>query len=323
MPPLLQINDLSTHIFSSKGTARAVDRVNLTLGQGETLGIVGESGCGKSMLALSIMGIVPYPPAKVVGGEVWFKGQNLLSLPAKEMQKIRGRKMAMIFQEPMTSLNPVFRIGDQIAEGVRLHFGMTKKQGLDRAVEFLGKVGIPSPEDRIRDFPHQMSGGMRQRVMIAMALSCSPSLVLADEPTTALDVTIQAQILKLLRTLQAEEKSAVMLITHDLGVVAENCDHVGVMYAGRMVEMCTVTELFASPLHPYTQGLMACVPRLDESGDHELATIPGVVPGLLDLPQGCAFNTRCPRAFARCFKEAPGRLMPHQGHMVRCWLYDG
>ena len=322
MPPLLRIHDLSTHIFSSRGTAKAVDRVSLSVDRGQTLGIVGESGCGKSMLALSIMGIVPYPPARVVGGEVWFRDRNLLSLPGRQMQKIRGREMSMIFQEPMTSLNPVFRVGEQIAEGVRLHFGLTAKQGLDRAVELLDKVGIPAPEERIRDFPHQMSGGMRQRVMIAIALACNPGLILADEPTTALDVTIQAQILTLLRTLQKEHGTAIIFITHDLGVVAENCDQVGVMYAGRMVELCSVVELFAAPLHPYTRGLMACVPRLDDTDDRELFTIPGVVPGLLDLPVGCAFCTRCSRAFDRCFQQAPERLFPHAGHMVRCWLYE-
>jgi peptide/nickel transport system ATP-binding protein/oligopeptide transport system ATP-binding protein len=321
MSPLLQVNALSTHIFSSRGTARPVDRVSLSLDSGKTLGIVGESGCGKSMLALSIMGIVPYPPAKVVEGEIFFKGRDLLKLSERAMQKIRGRDMAMIFQEPMTSLNPVFRVGDQIAETVRHHFGLDKKQGISKAVSLLEQVGIPSPDKRIRDFPHQMSGGMRQRVMIAMALACNPSLILADEPTTALDVTIQAQILKLLRSLRSEHGSAVILITHDLGVVAENCDHVAIMYAGAMMEVCTVSELFADPLHPYTKGLMACVPRIDDLNGRELATIPGVVPGLLDLPSGCPFSNRCDRAFDRCFVERPERFFPKEGHMVRCWLY--
>jgi peptide/nickel transport system ATP-binding protein/oligopeptide transport system ATP-binding protein len=273
------------------------------------------------MLALSIMGIVPYPPAKVVEGEIFFKGRDLLKLSERAMQKIRGRDMAMIFQEPMTSLNPVFRVGDQIAETVRHHFGLDKKQGISKAVSLLEQVGIPSPDKRIRDFPHQMSGGMRQRVMIAMALACNPSLILADEPTTALDVTIQAQILKLLRSLRSEHGSAVILITHDLGVVAENCDHVAIMYAGAMMEVCTVSELFADPLHPYTKGLMACVPRIDDLNGRELATIPGVVPGLLDLPSGCPFSNRCDRAFDRCFAERPKRFFPKDGHMVRCWLY--
>lgn len=321
MSPLLQVNALSTHIFSSRGTARPVDRVSLSLDSGKTLGIVGESGCGKSMLALSIMGIVPYPPAKVVEGEIFFKGRDLLKLSERAMQKVRGRNMAMIFQEPMTSLNPVFRVGDQIAETVRHHFGLDKKQGISKAVSLLEQVGIPSPDKRIRDFPHQMSGGMRQRVMIAMALACNPSLILADEPTTALDVTIQAQILKLLRSLRSEHGSAVILITHDLGVVAENCDHVAIMYAGAMMEVCTVSELFADPLHPYTKGLMACVPRIDDLNGRELATIPGVVPGLLDLPSGCPFSNRCDRAFDRCFVERPERFSPKEGHMVRCWLY--
>jgi oligopeptide/dipeptide ABC transporter ATP-binding protein len=321
MVPLLHISELSTHIVSSRGTARPVDRVSLRLDAGQSLGIVGESGCGKSMLALSIMGIVPYPPARVAEGEIRFKGRDLLKLPERAMQKVRGRDMAMIFQEPMTSLNPVFRVGDQIAETVRHHFGLDKKEGLARAVSLLEQVGIPSPEKRIRDFPHQMSGGMRQRVMIAMALACSPSLILADEPTTALDVTIQAQILKLIRVLRTEHDTAVILITHDLGVVAENCDHVAVMYAGAMMEECAVSRLFADPLHPYTRGLMACVPKIDDPDGHELATIPGVVPGILDLPKGCPFSNRCDRAFDRCFVERPGRFFPEKGHMVRCWLY--
>ncbi|GAU07914.1 ABC transporter ATP-binding protein [Desulfoplanes formicivorans] len=322
MGSLLHVNALSTHIFSSRGIAKPVDRVTLHLDEGKTLGIVGESGCGKSMLALSLMGIVPYPPAKVVGGEIFFKGRDLLKLSERAMQNIRGRDLAMIFQEPMTSLNPVFRVGDQIAETVRHHLGMSKKQGLDRAVSLLGQVGISSPERRIMDFPHQMSGGMRQRVMIAMALACNPSLLVADEPTTALDVTIQAQILKLIRSLRSEYGTSVILITHDLGVVAENCDHVAVMYAGIMMEMCTVGDLFADPLHPYTKGLMACVPRIDDTSGRKLATIPGVVPGLLDLPAGCPFSNRCNRVFDRCLAERPPRLFPLRGHMVRCWLYD-
>ncbi|WP_462324026.1 ABC transporter ATP-binding protein [Desulfoplanes sp.] len=323
MSSLLTINDLSTHIFSSRGTAKPVDRVNLRLDVGGALGIVGESGCGKSMLALSVMGIVPYPPAKVVAGEILFRGQNLLAQSERAMQKIRGRDMAMIFQEPMTSLNPVFRVGEQIAETVRHHSGLDKKQGMDKAVTLLEQVGISSPERRVRDFPHQMSGGMRQRVMIAMALACDPALILADEPTTALDVTIQAQILKLIRSLRSEQGTSLVLITHDLGVVAENCDHVAVMYAGALMEMCTVRELFAEPLHPYTQGLMACVPRIDDADGRALATIPGVVPNLLDLPKGCPFSNRCDRAFDRCSVERPGRLFPREGHMVRCWLYGG
>jgi oligopeptide/dipeptide ABC transporter ATP-binding protein len=230
--------------------------------------------------------------------------------------------MAMIFQEPMTSLNPVFRVGDQIAETVRHHLGMSKRQGLDRAVNLLEQVGISSPRRRIRDFPHQMSGGMRQRVMIAMALACNPSLLVADEPTTALDVTIQAQILKLIRSLRSEYGTSVILITHDLGVVAENCDHVAVMYAGVLMETCAVKDLFADPLHPYTKGLLACVPRIDDASGRKLATIPGVVPGLLDLPGGCPFSNRCNRAFDRCFSQRPPRLFPLKGHMVRCWLYD-
>ncbi len=321
MSSLLQINNLHTHIFSSRGTARPVDGVSLRLETGQTLGIVGESGCGKSMLALSIMGIVPYPPARVVGGEIWFQGKNLLQQGEKTLQRIRGREMSMIFQEPMTSLNPVFRVGAQVAETVCHHFGLTRKQGMAKAVSLLEQVGIPSPQQRIRDFPHQMSGGMRQRVMIAMALACRPALILADEPTTALDVTIQAQILGLLRSLREEYGTSVLLITHDLGVVAENCDHVAVMYAGSMMEMCSVAELFAHPLHPYTKGLMACVPGLDASDDGQLATIPGVVPDLLDLPAGCPFSNRCPKAFERCFSGCPAPSFPQKGHMVRCWLY--
>ncbi len=321
MSSLLHVNDLSTHIFSSQGRAKPVDRVSLQLDTGQSLGIVGESGCGKSMLALSIMGIVPYPPARIVGGEILFQGRDLLHLPEKALQTIRGRDMAMIFQEPMTSLNPVMRVGDQVAESLRHHLGLDRQQGMARAVSLLEQVGIPSPEQRVRDFPHQMSGGMRQRIMIAMALACRPSLILADEPTTALDVTIQAQILGLLRSLRSEQGTAVILITHDLGVVAENCDHVAVMYAGSVMETCGVTELFTHPLHPYTKGLMACVPSLDHADTGPLATIPGVVPDLLDVPAGCPFSNRCDKAFDRCLAERPGPSLPRQGHTVCCWLY--
>jgi peptide/nickel transport system ATP-binding protein len=318
---LLQVEHLQTYFFTDRGVAKAVDGASFALRQGEVLGIVGESGCGKSVTALSIMRLIPDPPGRIVGGRIAFRGRDLLSLPEAAMQEIRGNEIAMIFQEPMTSLNPVFRIGEQIAEVLERHRHLSRHLALERAVEMLHRVGIPSPELRIRDYPHQMSGGMRQRVMIAMALACEPSLIIADEPTTAVDVTIQAQILELMRRLKETTGVSIMLITHDLGVIAEMAQHVLVMYAGRVVEQADVLDLFDKPLHPYTQGLMRSIPALAVAeGRERLQAIPGVVPSLLELPVGCKFSDRCPQVFDPCVSE-PG-LLDVDGHSVRCWLYD-
>ena len=321
---LLEVKDLQTYFFTERGTARAVDRVSFRVPEAQVFGIVGESGCGKSMTALSIMRLIPSPPGKIVGGEVWFNGTNLLAISEDEMRALRGNKLSMIFQEPMTSLNPVFRVGDQIAEALERHYRITKREALGQAVELLEKVGIPHPAARIRDYPHQMSGGMRQRVMIAMAIACRPMLIIADEPTTALDVTIQAQILELLRHLQEATRTTVLLITHDLGVIAELAEQVLIMYAGRVVEEAPVVDLFHHPLHPYTQGLMRSIPARSSSEElKRLEAIQGVVPSLFALPPGCKFNTRCPYAFERCFHDPePDLLLPAGGHPVRCWLYE-
>jgi peptide/nickel transport system ATP-binding protein/oligopeptide transport system ATP-binding protein len=319
---ILDVRDLKTYFFSERGVAKAVDAVSLRIHEGQVLGVVGESGCGKSVTALSIMRLIPEPPGKIVGGQVWFGNRDLLTLPEEEMREIRGDQISMIFQEPMTSLNPVFRVGDQIAEVIEAHRKVSRKEALDRAADLLNRVGIPSPERRIRDYPHQMSGGMRQRVMIAMAIACNPRLIIADEPTTALDVTIQAQILELLQRLKEDLGTAIMLITHDLGVIAENAEQVVVMYAGRIVEEASVTDLFRNPLHPYTQGLMRSIPK--RSGDAKskrLTAVEGVVPSLFALPPGCKFNDRCPHAFDLCFKEEPWLLTPQEEHTARCWLY--
>lgn len=322
MPPLLSVEHLSTHFHTDRGTLKAVDDVSFSLEAGKTLALVGESGCGKSVTALSIMRLIPVPPGRIASGRILFDGTDLLQLSEAEMRHVRGNKISMIFQEPMTSLNPVFRVGDQIAEVLELHHKLSKKEALDRAVELLRMVGIPSPETRIRDYPHQMSGGMRQRMMIAMALACHPRLLIADEPTTALDVTIQAQILELMDELRRTTGTAVLLITHDLGVVAETAEHVVVMYAGRVVEEAPVRELFHHPKHPYTQGLLRSIPSLAEDEKQRLEAIPGVVPSLLALPPGCAFHDRCGFAMERCLQEDPPwkELIP--GHGVRCWLYE-
>lgn len=322
--PLLEIRDLRTYFHTERGTVKAVDGVSLRLEEGHALSIVGESGCGKTVTAQSVLRLIPSPPGKIVGGEIRFQGQELLSLSDEEMNAIRGNQIAMIFQEPMTALNPVFRVGDQIGEVLLRHKGLRKAEALDRSVDLLRQVGIPSPEARVQDYPHQMSGGMRQRVMIAMALACNPQLIIADEPTTALDVTIQAQILGILQELREATRTAILLITHDLGVVAEMADQVAVMYTGRVVEEAAVLDLFKDPLHPYTQGLMRSIPgKASREGRKRLDAIPGVVPSLLDLPCGCKFNTRCSHAFDRCFQEPePSLLCPKPGHTVRCWLYE-
>jgi oligopeptide/dipeptide ABC transporter ATP-binding protein len=320
---LLEIQSLQTHFVTDAGTVRAVDGVNLTVRKGETLGIVGESGCGKSVTALSVLRLIPNPPGKIVGGKILLEGRNLLDLPEDEMRKVRGGSISMIFQEPMTSLNPVFTVGDQIAEGIRLHQRLSKRESWNKAIEMLRLVRIPDPERRVKEYPHQMSGGMRQRVMIAMALSCNPHLLIADEPTTALDVTIQAQILELLNQLKAELGMAVMLITHDLGVVADTAARVAVMYAGRVVEEAPVLELFTNPLHPYTQGLLNSIPRIEKSERRpRLQAIPGMVPDLLDLPRGCKFQARCSKVFEACRgEEPPLKPVGTANHPVRCCLY--
>ncbi len=322
MPPLLSVEHLSTHFHTDRGTLKAVDDVSFSLEAGKTLALVGESGCGKSVTALSIMRLIPVPPGRIASGRILFDGTDLLQISEAEMRHVRGNKISMIFQEPMTSLNPVFRVGDQIAEVLELHQKLSKKEAMDRAVELLRMVGIPSPETRIRDYPHQMSGGMRQRVMIAMALACHPRLLIADEPTTALDVTIQAQILELMDELRRTTGTAVLLITHDLGVVAETAEHVVVMYAGRVVEEAPVRELFHHPKHPYTQGLLRSIPSLAEDEKQRLEAIPGVVPSLLALPPGCAFHDRCGFAMERCLQEDPPWEELKPKHGVRCWLYE-
>lgn len=319
--PVIQVEDLKTYFHTIRGEIKAVDGVSLSIAAGETLGIVGESGCGKSVFALSIMRLVPKPAGRIVGGRIWFDGEDLLTLREDRMRGIRGRDISMIFQEPMTALNPVLRIGEQIAESIRLHRGSAPAEAMQTAVEMLGKVGMPSPELRVRDYPHQMSGGMRQRVMIAMALACRPRLLLADEPTTALDVTIQAQILELIDDLKREMSASVVIITHDLGVIAESAQQVGVMYAGKLVEYCPKAALFSNPAHPYTIGLMESVPGLDGSSgkSKKLKTIPGNVPNLYDLPRGCAFQDRCSRVENRCRQQEPDYREISPGHWVRCW----
>jgi len=324
--PLLDIRGLTTAFARQSGgarqgatVARAVDTVSLRVRQGETLAVVGESGCGKTVLALSVLGLIPDPPGRVVEGQALYRGRDLLAMSEAELQGVRGNHIAMIFQEPMTSLNPVFRVGEQIAEGYRLHKKASKAEAAERAVEMLGLVGIPNPAARAQSYPHELSGGMRQRVMIAMALCCDPDLLFADEPTTALDVTIQAQILDLMRRLQADKGSGILLITHDLGVVAETAHRVAVMYAGQVVEEADVAELFRQPAHPYTQGLLASVPRLGVR--RVLAPIPGMVPGIFDLPEGCRFRPRCPHAFARCATPPP-LFRVAGGHSARCWLSE-
>jgi oligopeptide/dipeptide ABC transporter ATP-binding protein len=323
--PILQIEDLRTHFFTAIGTVRAVDGVSYSLKAGETLGVVGESGCGKSVTALSVLRLVANPPGRIVGGAIRFDGRNLLDVSEAEMEKIRGNDISMIFQEPMTSLNPLFTVGWQISEAIALHQGLSRRDAWDRAVDMLRRVQIPEPEKRAHAYPHQMSGGMRQRVMIAMALSCNPKVLIADEPTTALDVTIQAQILDLMRELQETLGTAIVLITHDMGVVAENADRVVVMYAGRKVEEAPAAQLFDAPGHPYTKGLLGSIPHLDaarESRRTRLNEIKGMVPSLFNLPAGCSFATRCSLATDQCRTTAP-RLEEHTpGHWIACWQAD-
>lgn len=324
MVNLLQIKNLSTYFETARGTVHAVDGVDLALNEGDTLGVAGESGCGKTVLALSIMRLIPIPPGRIVSGEILFRETDILRLTEDEMREIRGKHISMIFQEPMTSLNPVFKVGDQIAEVVKIHQGVSKKEALYRAIEMLRLVGMPSPETRVKDYPHQMSGGMRQRVMIAMALSCNPRLMLADEPTTALDVTIQAQILELIQKLKDEMGTSVILITHDLGVIAETAQFVVIMYAGKIVEYGPVGVLFSQPLHPYTVGLVESIPKIGVSrgNSSKLNVIRGAVPNLYELPPGCAFQERCPDRMDVCEKTKPEMIKKSAGHFVRCWKYS-
>jgi peptide/nickel transport system ATP-binding protein len=322
MTALLSVSDLRTHFYTDEGIVKAVEGVSFDVGKGETLGIVGESGCGKSVTALSIMRLIPDPPGRIVDGRIWFDGQDLTKIPNKKMRGIRGNKISMIFQEPMSSLNPVFTIGFQIAEALKLHQGLSKKDAFDKAVEMLKKVGISSPEGRIREYPHQMSGGMRQRIMIAMALACNPGVLIADEPTTALDVTIQAQILDLMNSLKKEFGAAILLITHDLGVIAEMAQNVIVMYTGKIVESGDVYTMFEEPLHPYTRGLLGSIPSEEMIiNKRKLNEIPGIVPGLTELPPGCPFNPRCKETMAICTQQIPGLFEPRQNHKVACWRY--
>jgi oligopeptide/dipeptide ABC transporter ATP-binding protein len=321
---VLQVEDLQTHFFTAIGQVRAVDGVSYSLKAGETLGVVGESGCGKSVTALSILRLVANPPGRIVGGAVRFEGRNLLELSPAEMERIRGNEISMIFQEPMTSLNPLYTVGKQIAEAVALHQGLSRKDAWDRAVEMLRRVSIPEAEKRAHAYPHQMSGGMRQRVMIAMALSCNPKVLIADEPTTALDVTIQAQILDLMRELQETTGTAIILITHDMGVVAENADRVVVMYAGRKVEEAPAKDLFDTPGHPYTEGLLGSIPHLDVAARKgtarpRLNEIKGMVPSLFRLPPGCSYAPRCGYATDQCTRVIPPLSEHRPGHFVACW----
>ena len=314
--PVLEIRGLRTQFKTKRGLLTAVDGVSLSVDPGETLGVVGESGCGKSVTALSILQLLPKPLARIAHGEIFFKGRDLVRVKRAEMSRIRGNEISMIFQEPMTSLNPVYTTGFQIMEPLRKHRGMGKTQARKEAIQLLDLVGIPEPDSRVDDYPHQLSGGMRQRVMIAMALACHPALMIADEPTTALDVTIQAQILELMKHLQTEIGMALMLITHDLGVVAETCHRVAVMYTGKIVETAPVDMLFANPAHPYTRGLFESLPK--PGSEHTLIAIPGAVPSLMNLPRGCAFQDRCRFGDEQCLEEPPWKEV-RSGHMALCW----
>jgi oligopeptide/dipeptide ABC transporter ATP-binding protein len=316
--PLLKVSGLRTHFFTDEGVVKAVDGVDFEVPRGGILGIVGESGCGKSITSLSIMRLVAQPQGRIVEGQILFNGQDLLKLSEEEMRKIRGNRVALISQDPMTSLNPVLTVGDQVMEAIILHQQVSKAEARKKAIDMLERVGIPGAAKRIDDYPHQFSGGMRQRVVIAMALSCQPDLLIADEPTTALDVTIQAQILDLMRDIRDRNNAAVIMITHDLGVVAELCDTVAVMYAGKVVEYTDVYTIFRNPQHPYTQGLMASIPQLGVKQER-LTPIEGQPPSLSKLPPGCSFAPRCPHAWAKC-QEAPKLETTEPGHLVRCWL---
>ena len=322
MVPLLEVKGLGVEFQTRGGTAHVLEDIQLHIQRGETLGLVGESGCGKSITALALMRLIPQPPGRITSGQILFDGQDLLQLPEAQMRRVRGNRISMIFQEPMTSLNPAYSVGDQITESVRLHQGLNAKDGLARAVEMLEAVGIPDALRRVHEYPHQFSGGMRQRVMIAMALACQPDVLIADEPTTALDVTVQAQIFDLIRDLRERSGTAVLLITHDMGAVAEMTDRVAVMYAGRMVEEGPTDVVLSNPCHPYTQGLIACAPgRSPQSHGQPLQEIPGTVPSLLERQGGCTFADRCSQAQQRCRTTVPPSTWVQSGHRVMCWLY--
>jgi oligopeptide transport system ATP-binding protein len=317
---VLQVDDLRTYFNTDDGIVKAVDGISFDLHKGETLGLVGESGCGKSVSCLSVMKLIPSPPGRIISGRAVLQGKNILDYPVDKIRQIRGQRISMIFQDPMTSLNPFLRISTQMVETIRLHQGLDKMQAKDKAIDMLRMVGIPNPAKRVDDYPHQFSGGMRQRVMIAMALSCNPEVLIADEPSTALDVTIQAQILEIIKDLSVQLGTAVILITHDLGVVAGMCDNICVMYAGRIVEKATVDELYQDPKHPYTQGLIKSVPRLDKPGKQRLYSIEGQPPNLIDLPDVCTFHPRCEYAMDICRQKYPPEFAI-DGRSVRCWLY--
>ncbi len=318
---VLDIRHLRTYLNTSRGAVKAVDDVSFEVHEGETVGLIGESGCGKTMTALSILRLVPHPPAEILGGEILLRGRNLLELPEGEMRRVRGKQISMILQNPMNALNPSMRAGDQIAEGIRVHQGVDKRGAIDRAVEILERLNIPSPAEVADQYPHQLSGGMRQRVLLAIAISSSPSLIIADEPTSALDVTTQLQITVLLKEIIREFDSSLLLITHDMGIVAEICDRVYVMYAGKIVEHADVYALFQHPAHPYTSGLLKAVLSIDEPRK-TLATIEGMVPSLIDPPTGCRFHPRCPLAEEVCRDSEPATTEVERGHWVSCWLYE-
>ncbi len=320
--PLLEVDQLITEFETDEGVVRAVDGVSFSVDPGKTVGIVGESGCGKSVTALSIMRLLPQPMGRIAGGAIRFKGQDLAALSFEQMEHVRGNDIGMVFQEPMTALNPVHTIGRQLTEGIKLHKGLGGADAIREAVDILDKVGIPSPDIRMGEYPHQLSGGMRQRVVIAIALACRPALLIADEPTTALDVTIQAQILELIKELQADMGMSVMLITHDLGVIAETCDEVVVMYAGKVAERGTVYDIFDRPAHPYTRGLLHSIPTLETKPKSKLSVIEGMVPGLRDLPAGCRFENRCPHAVDECRKASPAEEIVADQHRVSCYQWQ-
>ena len=319
MATLLEVKDLKTHFFTMDGVVKAVDGVSYDLEEGETLGLVGESGCGKSVSALSVMRLIPNPPGQIVGGEILLDGEDILKIDMDDMREIRGAKIAMVFQEPMTSLNPVLTVERQLTETLQLHMGMNKQEAQQEGVNLLTRVGIPDPESRIKQYPHQFSGGMRQRVMIAMALSCNPRLIIADEPTTALDVTIQAQILDLMKSLTSEFGVALIVITHNLGVVARYADRVNIMYAGKVIERGDAREIYSNPRHPYTVGLLRSVPRLDLPRRAKLDPIEGQPPDLINLPQGCSFRERCVWAIDKCATDSPELMESSEGHLSACW----
>lgn len=319
---LLQVKDLKTYFYTDDGVVKAVDGIDFTIKKGETMGMVGESGCGKSVSALSILQLVQDPPGKIINGEIWFKGEDLLKKKSEKMRKIRGNDISMIFQEPMTSLNPVYTIGEQISEAIILHQKLNKEKAFKKTIEMLKLVGIPSPEKRVHEYPHELSGGQRQRAMIAMALSCNPDLLIADEPTTALDVTIEAQILELIKKLKDEIGMAVLMITHDLGVIAEVSDHVVVVYAGKAVEHADVISIFKNPKHPYTIALQESIPQLTDEPGRKLEVIKGNIPDPLALPYGCKFHPRCKFAIDLCKNKEPELEKIGDNHIVRCWMYN-